>query len=380
MKKSLSVFLALIMLLSCCPVLFGLAFAAGTQITFDEDGTFTEDNLKQNFTYTIPEGVTMTVPANFSLHIPLNCTVKVEKGGKLVIDENGELLISGTETSAGVLDVAGTIVGAENISTGKYGVAQAHVRFPSLVSVGLSDCIDVYYATSESGNAYEDLTPGFTYAKVSEDGADIPMPLNRYLYIKADIIKDGDLVNVKYDDGLMKVFLNRVEVPYAAESHRTMLVSAGDITYSRWTSDDAFLKTYRITLPKGTGYTVYGRDGEEDTAYIKFGKPFTFRVEIDEDYQMSGTTMEVYIYNGYGIVNYDHNDPSQGTVLASTPDASGFYTIPAVKNDYTVYVSMLSIPDEKVTQIGGILQTVRSIFEMIINFFRQIANAFGIGG
>ena len=134
----------------------------------------------------------------------------------------------------------------------------------------------------------------------------------------------------------------------------------------------------RILLNSGTGYTVYGRDGEEGTAEIKWGKPFTFRVEFDDDYQMSATTADVYIYNGYGVVNYD-TDTSE-TTLASKPDASGYYTIPAVQGDYTIYVNMLAIPDDKVTQIGGILQTVRSVFEMIINFFRQIANIFGIGG
>ena len=95
---------------------------------------------------------------------------------------------------------------------------------------------------------------------------------------------------------------------------------------------------------------------------------------------MSGTTMEVYIYNGYGVVEYNYNDPNQQTVRPSLPDANGYYTIGSVTKDHTVYVSMLSIDDATVTKVGGILQTVRSIFEMIINFFRQIANAFGIGG
>ena len=377
MKKTISVLLALIMLLSCSPILLGTVFAAGTNITFDTSGDMA-DNLRSGYRYTIPSGVTMTVPADVTVSIPLSTTLTVEEGGKLIF--NGTINVAGTSSAYGTLDVKGTIVNVEdnNISTGKYGVAQAHVRFPSLATVGLADCIEVWYATSTSGNAYENQTPGFTYVKVSDDGADIPLPLNQYLYIKADIIKDGDYTNQKYDDGLMNVYLNGVPIPYAAESHRTMLVSAGDITYSRWANDDAFLKTYRISLTSGKGYTVYGREGEEGTAYIKWGQPFSFRVEVDEEYQMSGSTLEVYLYNGYGIVDYNH-DTSQ-TVHPMTPDASGYYKIPAVISDYTVYVSMLSIDDATVTKVGGILQTVRSIFEMIINFFRQIANAFGIGG
>lgn len=382
MKKTISILLALIMLLSCSPVLLGVAFADGTIYTFDASGNFTDDNLLNGCIYKIPDGVTMTVPDNFSLHIPLNCTLLVEEGGTLKIEDKGEILISGNETSYGTLTVEGTIIGAEgnHISTGNYGLAQARVRFPSLVSAGLKDCIDVWYATSKSGNAYENVTPDFTYTKVSEDGAVVYLPLNQYFYVKADIIKDNDYANIKYDDGKMNVFLNRVPIEYAAESHRTLLVDAGVISYSSWTRDDDFLKSYRITLPTGTGYTVIGRDGEEGEAVIKYGQPFSFRVEIDEDYQMSGSTLEVYIYNGYGVVNYDFNDPNQGTIRPSTPDASGYYTIPAVVNDYTIYVSMLSIDDGMVTKLGGILQTIRSVFEMIINFFRQIANTFGIGG
>lgn len=273
-------------------------------------------------------------------------------------------------------------MGTENVSGS--GVMQAQIRFPSLELMGLKDAdgsyIRVWYASSASGNAYENVTPNFSYLRVDDGGANVYCPLNSYLYIKADIVKDGDEINIKYDDALMDVFLNHVSVDYAAESHRTFLQCAGDITYSKWTNDDKFLKTYRISLPQTTSYTVYGRDGEEETAYVKYGMPFSFRVEIDEDYQMSGTTMDVYIYNGYGVVSYDHNDPNQGTTAPSKPDASGYYNIPSVRSDYTVYVAMLNIPDKTVTKVGGILQTVRSFFEMIINFFRQIANAFGIGG
>lgn len=386
MKKTISVLLALIMLLSCSPVLLGVAFADdSTLVTFPESREFEFEPMNEllsGYNYVIPDGVTMTVPVGKTLYVPNSCTLTVQRGGELVLAEEngqyGEIIVS----QSGNLTVDGTIVGAEHV-TGS-GIRQAQIRFPSLAQVGLKDTdqsyVRVWYATSTSGNAYENITPGFSYLRVPDEGADIYCPLNTYLYIIADIVKDGDELNKKYDDSLMNVYLNRVSVDYAGESHRTYLQSAGDITYSGWTNDDAFLRTYRVSLPSGTGYTVYGRDGEEGTAYVKWGKPFAFRVEVDDDYQMSSTTMDVYIYNGYGIVNYDYNNPNQGTTTPSTPDASGYYYIPAVDSDMTVYVSMLSITDEQVTKVGGILQTVRSIFEMIINFFRQIANTFGIGG
>lgn len=397
-KKTLSVILAVIMLLSCCPVLLGVAFAEDKIVTYNESGEFEADNLKNGYTYIIPSGVTMTVPDNFTLHIPINCTLHVQEGGKLDIKDTAEVIVSGNnETTYGTLLVDGIIVHSENVAPGKYGQAKVQIRFPSLAREGLQDIIRVWYANSTSNNAYENLTSGFTYVRVDDAGQNVYVPLNQYLYIKAEIIsevpaniKDDPVLMAewlkakKWDDAKMNVYLNRVNVPYAAEAHMVQAVSAGNITYSAWTDPDKFLKDCRILLNAGTGYTVYGRDGEEGTAVVKWGMPFSFRVEFDEDYQMSSTTADVYIYDGYGVVSYN-NDPTgvnnvNAYTLEAKPDASGYYTIPAVKGDYTIYVNMLAIPDEKVTQIGGILQTVRSVFEMIINFFRQIANMFGIGG
>ena len=375
MKKVLSVFLAAMLLLSCSPLLLGLGFAEDPPYTFDTDETFiSSSELVSGKTYIVRSGVTVTVPDDLTVYVPNNCMLKVEEGGTLVVENNGSLIVE----KNGHLKIDGNLIGAENVSG--QGEIVALVRFPSLSREGLQDYVKIYYASSQNEDPYEDVQSNFTAIAVDDAGQDIYCPLNRYLFIKADIIKDGDLMNEKYDDGLFKVYLDRVEMPYAAEYHRLKLVDSHSVSYSKWTSDSDFLKTYRVKLSSGAGYTVVGRDGEEGEALIKYGSPFKFRLEIDEDYQMSGTTADVYIYNGYGVVNYDHNDPNQGTVKASTPDASGYYTIPAVIHDYTVYVSMLSIPDDKVTQIGSILQTVRSIFEMIINFFRQIANAFGIGG
>ena len=210
-KKTISVILALIMLLSCSPLLLGTAFAEGTIITFDESGTFEADDLRSGYNYVIPSGVTMTVPEGLELNIPLNSVLKVEEGGKLIV--NGLIRVSGSATAFGTLTVDGIIVHGENVSVGMYGLAQALVRFPSLVSAGLADCIDVWYATSTSGNAYENLTPDFTYINVNEDGANVYLPLNQYFYVKADIIKDGDYANIKYDDALMNVYLNGVDIP-----------------------------------------------------------------------------------------------------------------------------------------------------------------------
>lgn len=370
-KKTISVILALIMLLSCSPVLLGTALAAN--ITYDEsftlDGSLESERLLSGNTYTVASGVTVKVTN--TVYIPANCTLTVAEGGTLDVREGSIVVIAG-----GTLRVDGNIIRAENVSG--QGDKLARVRFPALSHEGLKDYVRVYYAVSESASAYEDSTSGFTALRVDDEGATIYAPLNEYLFIKADIVKDGDEKNWKYDDSLMKVFLDNVEMPYAAEYHRVKLQDAGDVTYSKWVNDDAFLRTFRISLTSGKGYTVIGRDGEEGTALVKYGSPFKFRLEIDDDYQMSGSTAEVYIYNGYGVVNYDY--PNTETVKASTPDAEGYYTIPAVINDYTVYVSMLGIDDPTVTQVGGILQTVRSIFEMIINFFRQIANIFKIGG
>ena len=371
MKKTMSILLAAVMLLAFLPAVFATPI---TDINFDEDYTFSNsDELLSGYDYTVNPGKTVTVPAGVTLYIPEN--------GSLTISRNATLEVAGSIVvmETGRLTVNGAITGDASKITGA-GTREVEIRFPSLSSAGwASTDLEIWWAYSESGNANENQINGFTFTKVPAAGKNVYCPLNTYIYVKADITRDGALSEIKYDDNLLGVTMNGIDMPIRAEQvHFTKIKTSGTVAYSSWTNEDDYLKTYKISLTSGTGYTVIGQDGEYETAYVKYGLPFSFKVEIDENYSMVEDTLEVYIYNGYGVVNYN---PAPGTTVTPTqPDAAGNYTIPFVNSDYTVYVSMLPMDDDMTTKVGGILQTIRTVFEMIINFFRQIVNAFNIGG
>lgn len=364
MKKFLSVLLSVIMLVCCIPF---AASAEGT-VTFDTTGVFAaSDQLVTGNNYVILSGVTMTVPSNLTLYLPTGAKLYVEQGGRLVV--NGSIItVSGSQ-----LYVDGTVTGASNISG--QGDCYAQLRFPALADVGLAGRISVSYAFSESGSAYDNLNGTLTYTAVPDAGSKVYLPLNQYAFIKAVITEPDTLVD-KYDDALMNVSINGVGVPYAQGSHNVKIENAGDISYSRWVSDDAFLNTFSIYLPTGEGYTVYGREGEQsalgETVKLKYGQPFSFKVEIEPEFDMS--TYEVYIYNGYGWTNLDTTELLKD-IEPAKPDEYGYYNIPKVEGDTTIYVIGV-VKNSTLTLVGDILDMIRNVFEMIKSFFEQLFGVF----
>lgn len=326
MKKILSITLCALMLICIIPL-----GAYAEDIVFDANGDFTaSDQLISGNQYTIPNEITMTVPFDMTMYIPTDSQLTVEAGGKLIV--NGNIVTQ----PGGVVSIKGAVVNASHI-TGQ-GTQRAEIRFPSLVSAGLEGKVDVSYAVSESGSAYEDMTGNLVFEAVPDSGGSVWCALNQYLYINAHI-KEPDIKYDKFDDSLMNVYINGIGVPFAQGSHHTLVGTAGDVTYSKWTNENDFLSTFNVYLPTGKGYTVYGREGEQsadgETVRLKYGKPFSFKVEIDPKFDMS--IYEVYIYNGYGWTNLD-----TATLLKdiepAKPDEYGYYSIPEVKGEYTIYV------------------------------------------
>ncbi len=366
MKKVLAVLLTVCMMFAVAPF---FAFA-------EEAVVLTQDNMPANYSlvsfseYTIEEGTTVVIPADATLQVVNSAKLTVKKGGSLII--NGTAIVH----EGGELIVEGNIQNADKITN--RGRAVAKINFPSLEEAGLNGIINVSYASSYSGSAYDDVDANsLSYTPVSAAGESVYMPLNEYMYIIAHIIEPQENRD-KFEDALMKVRLNGVEIPYTQGNHHTLLTVAGDITYSQWTNDNDFLKTYKIDLPSKEGYTVYGREGEvgatDKTVYLKYGKPFAFRVELDEAYSKS--PMEVYIVAGYGWTNMDTTTILKDLEPAK-PDSDGYYTIPSVESDYTVFVLGV-VANSTVEQVGGIFEQVKSIFEMIRKFFVQFLAVFGI--
>ncbi len=373
MKKTLAVILSAVMLLCCVP----FAVNAAETITYSANSSFTGSNeLVSGNTYIIDAGVTMTVPSNLTLYVPTGAILRVEEGAKLNV--LGQIVV----LDGGSLMVEGFLYGASNVTVNGSGTALCELRFPALdVTSGLIGAdgkakIQVSYGSSSNGNIYEDQQGTVVFNGVSTAGASVMAPLNQYIYIKADIVEPDPTFD-KFDDALMNVYFNGVGVPFTQGSHHTLLTTSGDVTYSKWVNDNMFLNTFSIYLPTGEGYTVYGREGEQsadgETVKLKYGQSFSFKVEIDPEFDMS--SYEVYIYNGYGWTDLDTSTLLKDLAPAKA-DEYGYYHIDEVKGEHTIYVVGV-IKNETILMVGDILDMIRNMFEMIAEFFRQIAEFFG---
>lgn len=374
MKKVLAVLISIVMIACCIPF---SVYAADT-VAYDTNYTFAASNeLISGTTYVVTEGVKATVPSDITLYIPTGAVLRVDEGASLNV--LGQIVV----LDGGSLYIEGFLYGAANVTVNGSGSALAEIRFPALDKTsGLvgSDGkakIQVSYGSSSNGNIYEDTQGTVVFNAVGSQGASIMAPLNQYIYIKAEIVEPDSTFD-KFDDSLMNVYYNGVGIPYTQGSHHTLLTTSGDVTYSKWTNDDAFLNTFNIYLPTGEGYTVYGREGEQsadgETVKLKYGQSFSFKVEIDPEYDMSA--YEVYVYNGYGWSNLDTSTILKDIAPAEV-DEYGYYHIDEIKGDHTIYVVGI-VKNETLLMVGDILDMVRSIFEMISEFFQGIFEMLGI--
>lgn len=366
MKKTISVILAAVMIFMFVPY---FAFAA------DDAQPLTQQEFEK-MNYTLPTGSeyeaaeNLAVPAGTTSYISSNATLVIPEGktlsiyGNIVVFTQGELRIDGSVTNSDKITGDGTYI--------------AKINFPALKEYGLEGKIEVSYAYSYSGSAYDNIDKNtLTYYPISADGESVYAPLNQYIFIVAHIIEPVANLD-KYDDALMTVRLNGVEIPYTQGDHHTLLSTGGDITYTTWSNDDAYLNTFKIDLPVKEGATVIGREGEKTAdgqiVYVKYGKPFSFRVEIEPEYSKS--PYEVYIVSGYGWSGLDL-DVVLAELTPAKPDADGYYTIPEVKSDYTVFVIGL-LPNETIDTVSSIFDQVRSIIELIRKFFASFLALLGI--
>ncbi len=375
MKKALSVILCAVMLLCCIP----FAVNAASTVEFTTNGKFTASNqLESKVEYIIKAGVTMEVPSDMTLYIPSGATLRVQESAKLNV--LGQIVV----LDGGSFFTEGFVYGASNISINGNATAKAAVRFPALDKQGGhigedgNAKIKVSWWSSKNGNIYEDqqVDMDAVFEPVDEAGATIWADLNQYFYVRAQII-EPELGIDKYDDSLLNVYFNGVGVPFTQGTHHTLLTTSGSITYSKFSEND-LLNTFNIYLPTGEGYTVYGREGEQsadgETVKLKYGQSFSFKVEIDPEYDMS--TYEVYIYNGYGWTDLD-TETLLKDIAPAKPDDYGYYHIDKIQGEHTIYVVGV-VKNETLLMVGDILSMVKNVFEMITAFFQEIAALFGI--
>lgn len=371
MKKTLALILCAIMLLASLPV---CALAETTverqTVVYTANTTLSEAVLANttfltNTDYIVEEGATLTIPSGVMAYLSTNSSLTVKKGATLII--NGSLL---TFTNSDVI-IEGITYGAANISG--LGDVKVQVRFKDLKSYyganNAEDClVSVSYAVSTLDNSYADITEELEYTDVAYDEeTSIYVPLNRYIYIKAEIA-EPDPAYDKFDDSLYNVYMNGSIVTYGQGAHYIQVTTAGDITYDSWKGEEYYYNTFKVALPAGEGYTVYSKTGEKGTLELPYGSSMSFRVEIDEAYDMS--QYEVYVYNGYGWTGLD-TSTLVSTIEPCQPDEYGYYTITDIKGDHTVYVVGV-MANETISMLSNIMEIFRNVIQMLSELFGEL--------
>lgn len=373
MKKIISILLCALLLVSSFAF---TASATNPTVSFgNEDGTPVEigygtdpddatvnPDWVSNRSYVIRKGCTFVIPSGRTLNVPLNSTLTVEAGAKFVV--NGQLNVSGE------MFVYGTLQGTNITGAGSI---KCEVRFPNLSDANnkLDDKIQVRYFISENSDYYGDVNVDLnTYTSVPSDGANVMVDYNKYLYVRVMINEAAG--EDRYDDKLYPVYHNNTLVPFAQNACPIRVTTSGDISYGSWKTDNSYYNSYTILLPEGEGYTVYGRNGEYGEITLKYGQAFSFRVELEEDFNKSDYL--VYVYNGTGWTNLEKDDLLAG-IEPAVPDAEGYYTINSVTGNYSIFVEGV-LSNEMLDIFGRVFSIFRQIWDAIAQIFAELKNFF----
>lgn len=276
-------------------------------------------------------------------------------------------VIGGSITTYGSIKVYGVLEnGADRITSAGQGKCECQVRFPNLTDRGLQNVITVNYNISQSTDEYTDIK-GLNYVPSGTESASasILVPFGTYLYIQAAI--NESTATDKYDDSKFPVYYNGTRLIFGSAGYSVCATTSGDVEYGTWGDGNQYLNTYKVLLPNGEGYSVYSRTGETDTLTVKWGQSLAFKVEIDEEYDQSA--YEVYIYDGYGWLGGATGDLFKG-INPVQPDEYGFYNLESIEGDHTIYVVGI-MKNETINMVGNILDTLKNVFNMIMELLQQ---------
>jgi len=361
MKKVIALLLSALMIFGT----FAITASAADPIEITTSKKFTSSSeLNAGETYKVKPDVTVTVPSDVTLYIPA--------GTHLIIEEGAALNVLGTIVvlDGGVLEIHGTLVHGENIATeGKTSQAVVDVNFPAVsnyIGATASDLAVKVYATYQRSSDPADMAEGLDVSA----GGSVPVQVNTAIKIAPDV--DGD----EYDDSLFTVYADGVAVEWLRNCRPLTVVGTHEITYMGVEKKADLYRDCLIYLPTGKGYEVVGRNGEmteDGTIKIKYGTTFSFRLELDPDYDRSA--IEVYAYTGYGYLNLK-TDEELAQLPALEADEYGYYSVPIDNNKTIQVVGVVS--NETLGTVTGIMDTVRNILNMLLSYLKQILGAFGI--
>lgn len=382
MKKFISILLCALLLAGAMSSMTVFAEETGRNTVYfgNEDGTATvyefsktEPSWVEYTDYVIRSGCTFVVRPDRVLNVPYTSSLVVEEGAHLVV--NGQLNAVDEVKIKGKL-TGSNITGQENI--------KCYVKFADLTStaIDLGDKIDVSYFISENhDDPYGDVGVELEkYTILPDTGINglthdnyLPVPYNTYLYVRVLIHEQG--TEDRFDDKLFPVKCNNVIVPFSQNACPVLITSGSEITYGSWINDSTYYNTYTITLPEGDGYTVYGRNGEIGEVTLKHGQSFSFRIELEEEYNQSA--YEVYVYNGNNWTDLNKDEILAG-IAPAIPDSEGYFTIANITGNHTVYVQGV-MSNQMLDIIGQVFNIFRQIWGAIVEIFNTLFGEGGLG-
>lgn len=437
MKKVLSVVLCAIMIFCCIPFASFADTPAPAELTAD---VLTENNYSINGSYSVPSGKKLTIPSG--------TTLTLEPGAR--VEVYGQLNVNGEIVSTGGILVSkcwysngwqhGVITNGNKLwskVTGEHFFAD--VVFDGLPADYINDehyVSEAVWTRSTHGSIYEYLEAGnaeidtekntviaYHFPNPIWNGLNIAsmgivtatgenavviaeqIPLNQYLFFRMKMVgaNGADKYNT-YE--ALKFNFNKVPVKWEQGVCAVLIDSAGVIECASpktW-NENKYLKSERIYLPSGSGYRIYGENGEasenDQTVSLKYGQEFRFRLELDKEYDNSD-------YKVYCVNTYQWNDDRYATPVneIATPrgdwggssiravcfndgeSVPGFYV-----DDYGVYhisaenmITECSIvvigvaKNETINFAGKIVEMLKNIFATIRGFFESFFSAFGLG-
>lgn len=408
MKKTISVVLAVIMMLAVCPV---VSFAASTWATGSTIGTgeYTEAvNTTGTGTVTIGGTVTMrnslTVTEGVTLRIATGATLVMSgANAKLIVSKNATVLVESSGTvlmqSASIFENNGTIElksGSNfNINDGARGNNNSVIENISRINVSengylyhkvsIPNSFSTSYKASETWNrkamtiqfspSYfldagaqsdtEYLTAKYTPVQTVTGGyTDVYVEHNTKIYVKITVPDgDGDFIDV------CRMLLTAGGQTVTCDRGVFMITPMNAMTLNVVSTKYAdVVKLFKIELPKTDGYYVALMDGTVGETIVEFGKTLQFHVVVGPDYDKS--TYSVYVntaelqpdeYGYYDVTGPIDNDGNMAT-------AGG------VQQALTIKV--MGVTSNKLigtmTDVVGFIQQIFSVIKSIIAFFADL--------
>lgn len=427
MKKTIALFLAVIMLAACMPLSASAAnlswdgnqtFSGGTSTISAGNTVTVTGNIVNKGDIVVEYGATLvigngaTLVVNGSGRIINNGNIVVDNGGTLnlastgkdstncVLSNSGKITVKSTATcivaNGAYVYNAGTIENVEGII--KNGTINHKAVMPVLTSAS--------YSKTETWNR-KDTTVNFQvkyfyYNMDLEAGGDNDLAYRdetRYSSRTEDWIEQGNTLFITIipdedtgcwiDTTRMKLVVNGHIVTATDTTDKGHAVFAIDPTNSITSSvySTAYkdiVRLFTVELPNNESYYIITRNNEIEKTTVEYGKILSFRVVLNPDYDKSEGNYVVYV-NGYAQVqdtNQSGMDPDAnefGYYDISTNRKGEVITEGGMQSDIKITVMGVA-PNERVDLMQNIVSFIQEIFSVIKSIFDYFADIFqGIG-